>query len=657
MEQTGMANLRLKDFYEREGPIMVELGISADTAVVQEGYNLEGFVSFLIDAKDAEQTDGPDIENALTQMIAARAKAEGVEPLDNQFENTFYSNLEKQLILEGRLSDAMKAAPTAAEAGEVKAMLDALRTEFGDKDSGKYLLFAAKALEMGHKSAGTNPKEHFGEVLELILRFHLNQNRKVNKVYQEKLAGKDINSYDFNSLKKALYSASGKKHADENSEFIYKANGISAIRPLTTKASCYLGGEQWCITRTEKKNFFKRYTEGEGKAFVLVKFDGIAPGSPYREIVMQFSGPGEPEFEMWWNYDDRAYAEYDLTKVIQFHIEGMGEDFEPELQDKQLLARGPGHDMSDDLFMDLHNAAFEAVRMNPPVDPIVYITQMADEEAAEFNRTTGDVDLTYEVRMTEESQVGVFFQADLNLEFYDERFEEFLKNKNSSFYSKLRQDLATYMVYQRIGPSLEFKDFYQKEGSIMMEFSISDEFATEQGGGYNIESFISFLDDAKDAEQTDGPDIMKAIGMMVADRAKAEGVEPLDNQFENTFYSNLEKQLLGEEKGRSRQRGIYKFHCMISYNLTTEGEKTRGLDDILADMRALPNVTIVTVAIRNQKIAESRYIAGLAVKFIPSVPGDMNQPEQTKSRIVRDIKRLTNVQSLFKLSAGLTRLE
>jgi len=190
-----------------------------------------------------------------------------------------------------------------------------------------------------------------------------------------------------------------------------------------------------------------------------------------------------------------------------------------------------------------------------------------------------------------------------------------------------------------------------------MEFSISDEFATEQGGGYNIESFISFLDDAKDAEQTDGPDIMKAIGMMVADRAKAEGVEPLDNQFENTFYSNLEKQLLGEEKGRSRQRGIYKFHCMISYNLTTEGEKTRGLDDILADMRALPNVTIVTVAIRNQKIAESRYIAGLAVKFIPSVPGDMNQPEQTKSRIVRDIKRLTNVQSLFKLSAGLTRLE
>ena len=126
----------------------------------------------------------------------------------------------------------------------------------------------------------------------------------------------------------------------------------------------------------------------------------------------------------------------------------------------------------------------------------------------------------------------------------------------------------------------------------------------------------------------------------------------------NTFYDNIKQQIgLKEEKGRSRQRGIYKFYCMISYGLTSEGDKTRGLDDILADMRALTNVTIVTVAIRNQKVAEGRYIAGLAIKFIPSTPGDMNTPENVKARIVRDIKRLTNVQSLFKLSTGLIRLE
>ena len=124
----------------------------------------------------------------------------------------------------------------------------------------------------------------------------------------------------------------------------------------------------------------------------------------------------------------------------------------------------------------------------------------------------------------------------------------------------------------------------------------------------------------------------------------------------NQFYNKIEE-TINEEKGRSRQRGIYKFYCMLSYGLTIEADKSRGLDDILADLRALPNVTIVTVVIKNQKIAEGRYIAGLSIKFIPSVPGQFRSPEDVKSRIIRDIRRLGNVQSIFKVSAGLERLE
>ena len=140
--------------------------------------------------------------------------------------------------------------------------------------------------------------------------------------------------------------------------------------------------------------------------------------------------------------------------------------------------------------------------------------------------------------------------------------------------------------------------------------------------------------------------------------------EEMNNYFrkktmtKENFYDNIKEQLgINEEKGRSRQRGIYKFYCMISYSLTSEPERSRGLDDILADLRALPNVTIVTVAIRNQKVAEGRYIAGLSIKFIPSTPGDFNTPENVKARIVRDIKRIANVHSLFKLSSGIIRLE
>ena len=98
-------------------------------------------------------------------------------------------------------------------------------------------------------------------------------------------------------------------------------------------------------------------------------------------------------------------------------------------------------------------------------------------------------------------------------------------------------------------------------------------------------------------------------------------------------------------------------YCMLTYGLTVEQNKSRGLDDILADLRALPNVTIVTVAVKNEKVAEGRYLAGLSIKFIPSTPGQINAPEDVKARIVRDIKNLNNVQSVFKVSAGLERLE
>jgi len=114
---------------------------------------------------------------------------------------------------------------------------------------------------------------------------------------------------------------------------------------------------------------------------------------------------------------------------------------------------------------------------------------------------------------------------------------------------------------------------------------------------------------------------------------------------------------VNEEKGRTRQSGIYKFYCMIGYVADESGDKTRGLDDILADLRALENVTIVTVVVANRKIAENRYISGLSIKFIPSTPGQIHSPEDTKARILRDVRRLRNVERIFKVSTSVERIE
>jgi len=114
---------------------------------------------------------------------------------------------------------------------------------------------------------------------------------------------------------------------------------------------------------------------------------------------------------------------------------------------------------------------------------------------------------------------------------------------------------------------------------------------------------------------------------------------------------------IDEEKGRSRQRGVYKFYCMIGYQVVESGDKQRGLDDILGDIRAIPGVTIVTVVVSNRRIAKQRYISGLSIKFIPSLPGVIASPEDAKSRIIKTVKRIQNVDRIFKISTSFERIE
>ena len=129
------------------------------------------------------------------------------------------------------------------------------------------------------------------------------------------------------------------------------------------------------------------------------------------------------------------------------------------------------------------------------------------------------------------------------------------------------------------------------------------------------------------------------------------------NEGEEAVSRKVKSNRLDEQAVRSRQRGIYKFYCMLGYGLTAEEGKSRGLDDILADLRAIPNVTIVTVVVSNERVGENRYIAGLSVKYIPSLPGQFTSPEDAKRRVLSDIKKLSNVSSIFKVSAGFERIE
>ena len=592
---------------------------------------------------------------------------------------------EYKLLAEGKKDDAKKIAPITAHFGTVDLIADQLRTMFGDKGVGKYIVFAAREMEpVYHNNYVPYTKEdgttgytdrpnrefrymtgHLEQIMTAIREFQTNQNR---------LEQRDINKYTLRSLRRTLdnlpesETAKQKKlrdksEAEKNSELVYNVNGIMAVRPLTTQASCYFGHNPrlttWCISTKSKRNYFDQYTKEEGKAFVIVRFFGIPEDDPEHIISMQWSGPGEPEFEMYWDAPNESQNPDDLFFVVQKHVEGMFPD------DKERW-----EDLTQELHDALYDAAQEVVFDNPPADPGDMTEQKCERIEDEFNEKSQFTNLHWQVdqdTFQTEGYVSVFYGARTIIELDPEHHGIPEDAINTAGYQKWRElERKLEMLSEKAG-LYQFEDYNlykdsRSDGVVVLELK---HVAGNETAGFTLEGFEEFANDTLAIEREDAMMTRKIALSLLQDEFSgedqglpAEDEQGLDNEIdENMFYKELERQLLGEEKGRTRQRGIYKFHCMISYGITAEADKSRGLDDILADLRALPNVTIVTVAIKNQKVAEGRYIAGLSIKFIPSTPGDMNQPELTKARIVKDIKRLANVQSLFKLSVGLQRLE
>jgi hypothetical protein len=111
--------------------------------------------------------------------------------------------------------------------------------------------------------------------------------------------------------------------------------------------------------------------------------------------------------------------------------------------------------------------------------------------------------------------------------------------------------------------------------------------------------------------------------------------------------------LVRERQDRTRQMGVYQFYLMLGYKSESGGEKGyRGLEDIVADIRAIPSITVVTIMVKNQKISDTDYVAGLKIKFIPSLPGILRSPEDAKLKILRMIKQTKGVRKIFKVSQG-----
>jgi hypothetical protein len=574
------------------------------------------------------------------------------------------------------------------EFGVVDILATQLKSQFGPQGMSKYIIFSCKCMEEFYQKFtiknpegkhvmkdGYNAMTFFDQVMGLVTDFHRNQQR---------IEEKDINKYTFDTLTQklqALPQSSGEKRrhmkdknlAKKDSELVYNENGIFAVRPLTTQSSCYYGQNprltNWCISTKSKLNYFKRYTEQEGKAFVITYFSGIPEGDKDHLITLEFDQDGD--LTMIWDAPNKSQNPDDIYEIVERHLKGLQEkesaDAIANFRDEPKAMTGAGlESKAFAIVEEIMRESKEWIQHNPPADP----EQATERRCQEAERMADEeyefVSPHWEMGNREPGEPpSVMFYAnlevlwDLDKPEYEDDTGNVLLNKDYRFWRDFESKFSENL--QKMGPPWSDMsgevNCYAEDNYAKLELRFD---GYDSYHGDDAEGFEAFCAEDCKAIENRGTQMQELMAAMLdaeagVDRNRDEDED--DDLLENKFYQGLESQLLGEEKGRSRQRGIYKFYCMIAYNLTAEGERTRGLDDILADMRALPNVTIVTVAVRNQKVAEGRYIAGLAIKFIPSTPGDMNTPENVKARIVRDIKRLVNVHSLFKLSTGLTRLE
>ena len=578
-------------------------------------------------------------------------------------------------LLEARVKDVKAKYPVLEASGWINWGQRQITDLMGPKGVSKYLMWLAR--EADRRIGVDDPDElrNDPDVLEMceaildhIVLFNQNQHKfeekDIYKYHDEELK-RMLDKLGVTTSAKAAKAAAEKKQAEENSEVVYNDHGIFAVRPLTTEASCYYGQNprltNWCISTKEKRNYFVQYTEEEGKVFVITKFSGIPEGSDNHLITLQFDHEGD--LTMLWDAPNEAQDPDDLWSIIREHLDGMPEYKNEDEDDLD--------DLISQIFEDITREAREWIMDNPPPSPAEVAERACEVIKNEANSDLEYVSVYYDVGDDEYDHgtevyygADIEFSIDISGEEY-QRAEKDLEDLDYSTGARLVRAIEDRMSESGIYGYDEL-DFHADEDELYIELKMRPETAMNVEG---FREFCAFDAAAADKEIDDITEIIKAVlaqegyAAPPGQQLQLPGIEEDIQKYFNhnhltkqSFYDNVED-MITEEKGRSRQRGIYKFYCMLSYGLTLEENKSRGLDDILADLRALPNVTIVTVVVKNQKVAEGKYIAGLSVKFIPSVPGQFRSPEDVKSKVLRDIRRLSNVQSIFKVSAGLERLE
>ena len=243
------------------------------------------------------------------------------------------------LLMEARIKDVKAKYPTLEKAGWVDWARQQLEQVLGPKSVSKYLMWHASELSRNFDGEAQDFLDYdendvlsvAEELMGMVVLFEQNLH---------KMEQKDIYKYNGAQLQQLLDKSglttnaiaaakkAAKAQAEQGSEVVYNNHGIIAIRPLTEQASCYYGENPrlttWCISETEKRNYFNQYTQEDSKAFVIVKFSGIPESDDNHIVALELDHKGN--IEEVWSAPNEAQDPDILDTLILSHLSGMEED-------------------------------------------------------------------------------------------------------------------------------------------------------------------------------------------------------------------------------------------------------------------------------------------------------------------------------------------
>ena len=376
----------------------------------------------------------------------------------------------------------------------------------------KYLSWATDMHKLGYTT------REIIKSLNIFVKFYPQLKDKSIKSYES--PDSIISAYKEDVVMKRAAKAqkgrgkSEERATEEDRVVIYEDENYFVIRPHTVKASCHYGRKtKWCIAQPGN-DYFKEYTEQDGKIFYFIKDDRRKSDDRYAKIAIQISGDADSgiEFDGFWD----RYDNEDISRGVPRDI-GELPDFFPEEEITKIIRIIQTH-----------------ANDNPPVKGDMFHMEQLDEDIFANEFDTNYVSLNSSVEEGYD-RLSINIGANVTLRIEIAELENYSRGEIDEAWSDGVDDIEE-AVSDWVTSNIENVEFDRYDGEIIIENGPTH-------GSYFIEFAIESFSYAN-------PDNARQYAEQLQDEFSEENHSNWNAELSEVFMEQFER-FLGAE-GRQR---------------------------------------------------------------------------------------------------------